>query len=144
MNIIEILKKKDTSRKYITNYKGEEMIVKVVKCYGEEYDIVRVIKDDENEYRDKGLTEFMYMSEITNLEFKEVMDWSKIPVDTKVLVKDTEDCCVFVKRYFAEFKDGYIYTWADGKTSFTTQAKTKWNYGKLYEEQLCDVRIEFE
>ena len=51
MNIIEILKKKDTSKKYITNYKGEEMIVKVVECYGKEYDIVRVIKDDRNEYK---------------------------------------------------------------------------------------------
>jgi hypothetical protein len=134
MNVIEILKKKDTNKKYITNYKGEEMIVKIVECCGGEYDIVRVIKDDEREYRDRGLTEFMYMSEITNLEFKEVIDWAKVPIDTKILVKDTEDCCVYAKRYFAEFKDGYIYTWADGKTSFTTQSKTKWSYGKLYEE----------
>ena len=36
----------------------------------------------------------------------------------------------------------YTGTWADGKTSFTTRRKTKWNYGKLYKEQLCDIRIE--
>ena len=92
----------------------------------------------------KKIEENFYLDTILGMSFEEAFSWEDVPVDTKVLVKDTEDCCVFVKRYFAEFKDGYIYTWADGKTSFTTQAKTKWNYGKLYEEQLCEVRIEFE
>ena len=40
------------------------------------------------------------MSEITNLEFEEVIDWSKMPIDTKVLVsKDNE---IWFKRYFNE------------------------------------------
>ena len=135
MNIIEILKKKDTNKKYITNYKGEEMIVKVVECCGGECDIVQVIKDNENEYRDRGLTEFMYMSEITNLEFKEVIDWSKVPVDTKVLVsKDNE---IWFKRYFAKYEDGKVYCFRNGSTSFSADGETDiltWKYAKLYQE----------
>ena len=76
------------------------------------------------------------------MSFEEAFNWEDVPVDTKVLVKDEEDSCVYIKRYFAEFKDGYIYTWADGKTSFTTQAKTKWNYGKLYEEYSRSIDID--
>jgi hypothetical protein len=135
MNIIEILKKKDINKKYITNYKGKEMIVKIVKCYGGECDIVRVLNDDEKEYRDRGLTEFMYMSEITNLEFKEIVDWSKALVDTKVLVsKDNE---VWFKRYFAKYEDGKVYCFRNGSTSFSADGETdilSWEYIKLYQE----------
>ena len=136
MNIIEILKKKDTNKKYIPNYKEEEMIVKVVKCHGGEYDIVRVLKDDEKEYRDRGLTEFMYMSEITNLEFEEFIDWSKLPVDTLVEVSDDGE--KFIKRHFAKYENGYIHTWLNGKTSHTIGDKeprtNAWRYAKLYQE----------
>jgi hypothetical protein len=135
MNIIEILKKKDTNKKYITNYKGTEMIIKVVKCHGGEYDIVRVLKEDN---RDRALTEFMYMSEIVNLEFKEVIDWSKIPVDTKVLV--SEDGKEWNRRHFAKYEDGKVYCFNSGYTSFTIvnygylSNATIWKYVKLYEE----------
>ena len=90
----------------------------------------------------KKIEENFPLELILGMSFEESIDWSSVPVDTKVLVKDIEDTCLYTKRYFAEYKDGYIYTWADGKTSFTTQAKTKWNYGKLYVEQSCDIRLE--
>jgi hypothetical protein len=135
MNIIEILKKKDTNKKYITNYKEEEIIVKVVERCGGEYDIVRVIKDDEKEYRDRGLTEFMYMSEIVNLEFEEIIDWSKVPVDTEVLVSDDgEKWC---RRYFAKCERGIVYCFSCGVTSFSADIISdvvEWKYAKLYQE----------
>jgi hypothetical protein len=133
MRINEVLRKENKGKRY----QYEDFIFEVQLNYSE----MPILREVENL---KLIEELYNLVELLHVEFREVVDWAKVPVDTKILVKDLEDCCVYVKRYFAEFKDGYIYTWADGKTSFTTQAKTKWNYGKLYEEQLCDVRIEFE
>ena len=135
MNVIEILKEKDTNKKYITNYKGEEMIVKVVECCGGEYDMVRVIKSDEREYRDKGLTEFMYMSEIVNLEFEEIVDWSKIPIDTLVEVSDDGE--KFIKRHFAKYERGMIFVWGDGRSSKTAYSENdvvKWEIANIIRE----------
>ena len=135
MNVIEILKEKDTNKKYITNYKGEEMIVKVVECCGGEYDMVRVIKSDEREYRDKGLTEFMNMSEIVNLEFEEIVDWSKIPIDTLVEVSDDGE--KFIKRHFAKYERGMIFVWGDGRSSKTAYSENdvvKWEMANIIRE----------
>jgi hypothetical protein len=75
------------------------------------------------------------MSEITNLEFKEIVDWSKALVDTKVLVsKDNE---VWFKRYFAKYEDGKVYCFRNGSTSFSADGETdilSWEYIKLYQE----------
>ena len=137
MNYFDVIKKENIGKSYEMFIDGVNKGV---------WELKNGFGTDEFEFyrEERPLSRIYFASQVVRMEFKEVVDWSKIPVDTKVLVKDEEDSCVYTKRYFAEFKDGYIYTWADGKTSFTTQAKTKWNYGKLYEEQLCDVRIEFE
>ena len=137
MNYFDVIKKENIGKSYEMFIDGVNKGV---------WELKNGFGTDEFEFyrEERPLSRIYFASQVIRMEFREVIDWSKVPVDTKVLVKDEEDSCVYIKRYFAEFKDGYIYTWADGKTSFTTQAKTKWNYGKLYEEQLCDVRIEFE
>lgn len=38
-------------------------------------------------------------------------------------------------RYFAEYLNGEVYAWIDGKTSFTTTARIPWNYAKLAVEK---------
>lgn len=47
-----------------------------------------------------------------------IVDWSKVEVDTPIFVRnsitETWKC-----RYFAEYKDGKVYTWRDGKTSWS-------------------------
>ena len=126
MNIIEVSKKENIGKVYEIFIDGENK---------GRWGIEEVGKDDFDFFNEEDQLGVIYFaSQIAKMEFREVIDWSKVPVDTKVLVKDTEDCCVYTRRYFAEYKDGYIYTWTDGKTSFTTQSKTKWNYGKHYEE----------
>lgn len=58
------------------------------------------------------------------------VDWSKVPVDTPIYVRDsTYDC--WTPRYFARFVDGIVFTWVDGKTSFTTDIVASWAYAKL-------------
>lgn len=65
-----------------------------------------------------------------------VVDWSKVPVDTKVFVRDY-DSQPWRPRYFAKFENGRIYTWNDGRSSFTAlepRATSWWNQGKLAED----------
>lgn len=54
-------------------------------------------------------------------------------VDTKILVSnDGENWC---RRHFAKIKDGILYAWENGSTSWTNNFGTNaWKYGKLAEE----------
>lgn len=56
------------------------------------------------------------------------------PVDTKILVSnDGENWC---RRHFAKIKDGILYAWNNGSTSWSNIAGTNaWKYGKLAEEE---------
>ena len=62
------------------------------------------------------------------------VDWNKIEVDTPILVRDYEDG-EWIKRYFAEYKDGKVYAWNGGRTGQTESYMTPWNYAKLSEDE---------
>lgn len=66
-------------------------------------------------------------------EYIPVINWANIPVDTKVYVRDSlkEEC---QPAYFAKYENGTIYTWVDGKTSFTTEKIQIWKSVKLAEK----------
>ena len=61
-------------------------------------------------------------------------DWSKVEVDTPILVKDHEDG-EWLKRYFAKYEDEYIYAWGNGCTSWNADIMYTWNYTKLAESE---------
>ena len=64
------------------------------------------------------------------------VDWSKVPVDTKVYVRDS-DIEHWRPRYFAKFEGGKIFTWTGGATSFSRDSVCDcswWNQGKLAED----------
>ena len=62
------------------------------------------------------------------------IDWSKVAVDSPILVRDYEDE-TWYKRYFAKFESGIVYTWLDGRTSWNSNNETNdWEYAKLAEE----------
>lgn len=76
------------------------------------------------------------ISQLAEMNFEEMIDWSKVPVDSKILVSDKEDKG-WKRKYFAKYKDGKVYAWAWGKTSFTANNNedvTDWEYAKLYNE----------
>ena len=57
-----------------------------------------------------------------------------LEVDTKVIVWDDGNQEKH-RMHFHSFDDvGYIYTWADGLTSFTTKEYVGWDNWELYEE----------
>lgn len=72
------------------------------------------------------------ISQLAEMNFEETIDWSKVPVDTKILVSDNGE--TWFKRYFDKYKNGKIYAWADGRTSFSARNNdvTGWKYAKLY------------
>lgn len=70
-------------------------------------------------------------------EYKEEpeVDWSKVKVDTPILVRDYESY-KWTKRYFAKFEDGKVYAWQVGATSWTADSKLNpWKYAKLAESE---------
>ena len=62
------------------------------------------------------------------------VDWSRVKVDTPILVKNSEDE-MWRKRHFAKYKNGNVYAWSDGLTSWTAYDKMVWKYAKLAESE---------
>lgn len=61
------------------------------------------------------------------------VDWSKVAVDTPVLVKPCSDE-YWCRRYFAKYEDGCVYTFSNGTTSWSSNGSiTSWNFAKLAE-----------
>ena len=61
------------------------------------------------------------------------VDWSKVPVDTPILVRFSGDDN-WVKRYFARYDNGQVRAWVNGTTSWTANGKSDtWTYAKLAE-----------
>ena len=65
------------------------------------------------------------------------VDWSKVEVDTPILVRDSENT-EWLKKYFAKYENGYVYVWNLGRTSWTApndKSVSAWSYAKLAESE---------
>lgn len=68
-------------------------------------------------------------------EYLGVVDWSKVAVDTPILVRDFEDA-KWTKRHFAYFENGKVYAFDGGGTSWTSEHHGNtmgWLHAKLAE-----------
>ena len=67
-------------------------------------------------------------------EYLGIVDWSNVKIDTPILVSlDNE---TWLCRYFAAFKNGIVYTWSDGATSWSARKRgyqDAWSFAKLAE-----------
>ncbi len=65
-------------------------------------------------------------------EHIDCVDWENVPVDTKIIVSHTSGSADYY-RYFAEYKDGKVYAWDYGATSWSSDVKSKswWEHAKL-------------
>lgn len=63
-------------------------------------------------------------------EYIGIVDWSKVKVDTPILVKQCEQD-EWGKRHFAYFKDGEVYAWLYGKTSWSADYEADTSYWRL-------------
>ena len=62
-------------------------------------------------------------------------DWSKVEVDTPILVRDSDNE-EWTKRHFARYENGTIYAWVSGRTSWASIDSDDvfgWKYAKLAE-----------
>lgn len=86
------------------------------------------------------INDFYTLEAIMDLDFRKFyeIDWSKVAVDTKILVSNDGD--VWYHAHFAKFENNTIYTFSDGATSFTYgyygySEFEPWQYVKLYKEE---------
>ena len=84
------------------------------------------------------------LKEWANSEYVEPIeppvDWSKVPVDTPVLVTDRKDATEseWKKRYFAKYENEIVYAWECGATSWSAEDSDdvcEWKYAKLAERE---------
>ena len=104
-------------------------------------DVLKLKKDNECDHdciRCLVLQMLWLLEEYKEPEELEI-DWSKVKVDTPILVRDYEDTesamVVWLKRYFAEYKDGLVYTWINGRTSWNEDCTKGWKYARLAEDE---------
>lgn len=86
---------------------------------------------------DEDIREFISEQPTVDIEPMLPFDWSKVPVDTPILVKDIEND-EWRHRHFAKFEDGVVYSWRAGRTSWSKLCGDEdylpWKYAKLAEE----------
>ena len=126
MNIMEVMKKENLGKMYTSE--GREFVLEESLYY-------LWLKDKKTQ---EVIEDNLTLDEILQMEFEEIVnvDWSKVPVDTKVLVSDNGD--TWYKRHFAKYENGSVHVFPDGRSSFTTEVSDiiyPWKYAKLYEEQ---------
>lgn len=75
--------------------------------------------------------------EWANNEYVEsLIDWSKVAVDTPILVRNNEND-KWRKRHFAKYEDKKVYAWSKGLTFWSIayiDDMRYWKYAKLAEE----------
>ena len=92
-----------------------------------------VLKSDDclNNCSRCGMLQMIWLLE----EYEEPeVDWSKVEVDTPILVKAIDDG-KWKKRYFAKYEGGVVYAWDGGKTSWNKDCVASWKYTKLAESE---------
>lgn len=98
---------------------------------------VSMFKDNMFDSRGVAITEKYTLYQLLKMDFEEVIDWSKIPVDTKVLVSN--DGKKWHKRHYLEYVDNLFLhtTFIDGKSEFTNNKNDKcyWRFCKLYQKE---------
>ena len=131
MKIWEIMKEENVGKRYKTNEDNENVYV-ITKGVNRFYlEVIRGI----------GRHTCILSSDLLERDFEEIIDWSKVAVDTKILVADfigNDDEIVWKKRHFAKYENGKIYAWCEGLTSFTIDSDdlcTRWDFVKLYKEE---------
>lgn len=103
-----------------------------------EIEIAEVLESSRPLYRIKGFSSLVFddfgIGQLKKIEPEpEYVDWSKVEVDTPILVKFSEDE-KWTRRHFAKFEFGKVCAWMDGATSWSADGLVQWNYAKLVEK----------
>jgi hypothetical protein len=122
MKAEEVMKLENVGKRY--KVFGREFTLKM----GVDEKILCLVSDDTGEDIEEIYTFFALLYG----EYEEIIQWDKVPIDTKVLVSlDGEE---WLKRYFAKYEYKKVYVWDYGATSYSSSHCSSWKYAKLYEE----------
>lgn len=106
---------------------GKPMLCRDINCKDCDFYVITACKG--NTY---------YFREWLNSEYVEPpVDWSKVAVDTPILVRDHENC-EWTRRHFAKInKNGTVFAWRGGATSWSEddEETIPWKYAKLAESE---------
>ena len=102
------------------------------ELFGYEYKLGKAILNDEGHCIDIG-------------EKLNIIDWSTVKVDTKIHVKDRKNDA-WVRRYFAYYKNGEVYVYCNGKTSWSAWndnglGTTSYKFAEVVDE--CQLNLSY-
>ena len=111
---------------------------KYVDCKGIVWEVIYICGTLMGTVDGKVMTieQLYHVRDLLRIELQEVVDWSKVEVDTKVTVWNKDYTSFKRKRYFAKYEDGLIYVFGDGRTSWNALDEndlTAWDCGELAE-----------
>lgn len=89
------------------------------ECYVDEEELKVVVDYNLGYGEARNLCEFISMKDLLEVEFEEIVDWSKVPVDSKVYAEDS--CGDEYPRHFAKYQNGSIFCWTEGGTSWSCE-----------------------
>ena len=118
-------------RMYVLGYKKAEIENGTVFFYKDRECISQW--SDRVDVRSTCFTEKDQLIDIA--EYLGIVDWSKVKVDTPILVSDFNEK-KWERRHFAFFENERVYAWVSGTTSWSTdndKEAMSWKYAKLAE-----------
>ena len=71
------------------------------------------------------------------------IDWNKVKVDTPLLVRNYING-EWSKRYFAKYKNGKVFAWSDGRSSWNETDVRAWDCAKLAEPEVDWNKVEVD
>ena len=83
-----------------------------------------------------GGSEYKFREWLNSEYVEPPVDWSKVAVDTPILVKDREKEA-WRRRYFAKYENGIVFAWENGLTSWSAHRSNVvgWGMAKLAESE---------
>ena len=84
-----------------------------------------------------GGSEYKFREWLNSEYVEPPIDWSKVAVDTPILVRDSEEES-WRKRHFAKYENGIVYAWGNGLTHWSAYSSSDisaWKMAKLAESE---------
>lgn len=87
------------------------------------------------------LTFYYSLKQLVDMEFEEYVEWSEVPIDTKILVWNKTSKQKY-NRHFAgiDAETGKVKAWNTGQTSFTTSITSVWENAELYADTIFALK----